>query len=131
MASSLTATDADRVRYAPPAAASDSCAECGSALTGPYCAQCGQRAAAPDDLTLARFARAAAQEVSGTDARLIASLWALVRRPGLLTREFLDGHRRRWASPVQLFLLASAAYLFVGMPRGCVPRPSGRSSSRS
>lgn len=92
------------------------CAECGAALVGPYCAQCGQRAPGPDDLTLGRFARAAAEEVSGTDARLVASLWALVRSPGRLTREFVDGHRRRWASPVQLFLLASAAYFFVGMP---------------
>lgn len=89
------------------------CAECDLPLLGPYCHRCGQRLAPEDDLTLGRFVRAGVHEVSGFDARLVRSLWALVRAPGRLTREFVEGHRRRWVSPLQLYLLVSAAFFLL------------------
>lgn len=38
---------------------------------------------------------------------------ALVQRPGMLTREFLEGRRARFLSPLRLYLLASLAYFVL------------------
>jgi hypothetical protein len=96
---------------APPVAR---CAECEATLIGPYCHACGQPRRRPDDLTLRRFLRAGAHEVSGVDTKLVRSLAALVRHPGRLTREFLAGRRGRWVGPLQLYLLVSATFFLVG-----------------
>jgi hypothetical protein len=38
---------------------------------------------------------------------------ALVRSPGLLTREFLEGRRARYLSPLRLYLMASLVYFLI------------------
>lgn len=98
---------------APPAEPrSPVCLNCGTALTGPFCAQCGQRDIPPypsvRELVIDAF-----WELSGWDGRFAATVRALVRHPGMLTREFLEGRRARYLSPLRLYLMASLAYFVV------------------
>jgi Protein of unknown function (DUF3667) len=37
----------------------------------------------------------------------------LIRRPGMLTREFLEGRRARYISPLRLYLVASLVYFLI------------------
>src|SRR5437763_7136925 len=82
------------------------CLNCGATLAGPFCAECGQRAIPPypsvRDLMVDAF-----WELSGWDGRFASTVRALLRRPGLLTLEFLNGRRARYLSPVRLYLMAS------------------------
>ena len=91
-----------------PAAAPDegsACPNCGAPVMGPYCARCGQETtiALP---TARTFLREAAGRYVALDGRLWRTLVALLV-PGLLTREYLAGRRRRYVRPGRLFLVLS------------------------
>jgi hypothetical protein len=88
------------------------CLNCGAGLTGPFCAECGQRAAPPHP-TLRELGGEAFAELSGWDGKVAETMRALIRRPGKLTREFLEGRRARYVSPLRLYLTCSVIYFLV------------------
>lgn len=53
------------------------------------------------------------KETFELDGRVALTLRALFRHPGLLTSEFLDGRRRRFTSPLRLYLVISIAFFVV------------------
>jgi hypothetical protein len=95
------------------------CRNCRAVATGNYCPDCGQetRVALP---TAREFLREAAGRLVAIDGRLWRTMFALLVRPGFLTREYLSGRRRRYVRPARLFvllsLLAFAVVGFVGSP---------------
>src|SRR5688572_6197928 len=82
------------------------CPECGEELLGAYCHRCGESAPDPGRVTTRRYLRSLAHELLDVDSKTLRTLVDLVRRPGLLTAEYLAGHTRRYLSPVRLFLIA-------------------------
>ena len=91
---------------------SPACLNCGAVLTGPYCSQCGQRDIPPYP-SVRELVVDAFWELSGWDGRFANTVRALFRRPGMLTREFLEGRRARYLSPLRLYLMASLAYFVI------------------
>lgn len=91
---------------------STTCLNCGAPLNGRFCANCGQRDIPPYP-SVRELATDAFAEFSGWDGRLAATLRGLVEHPGLLTREFLEGRRARYISPVRLYLTASVVYFVL------------------
>jgi hypothetical protein len=103
VAADAPAATADAESRAPAAAR---CRNCGAAIAGNYCAHCGQETAA--ELPPAgRFLREAAGRYVALDGRLWRTLGALLFRPGFLTREYLEGRRRRYVRPSRLFVVLS------------------------
>jgi hypothetical protein len=88
------------------------CLNCGAALSGPFCAQCGQRAI-PAYPTMRELVGDAWHEWSGYDGRVVRTFLTLLRAPGALTVEALEGHRARYVSPVRLYLVASLVYFLL------------------
>ena len=88
------------------------CLNCGAPLAGAFCADCGQRDIPPYPSVRELIVDAAA-EFSGWDGRLAPSLRDLILRPGMLTREFLEGRRVRYISPLRLYLMASLVYFLL------------------
>ena len=82
------------------------CRNCGSVAAGAYCSACGQetRTRLP---TFMQFMRDAAGRYVALDGKWWKTLGALIVRPGLLTREYIAGRRRRYVRPSRLFLVAS------------------------
>jgi len=79
---------------------------------GPFCQDCGQRHR--DGLpTLREFAREALAGALELDAPFLASIRLLVRRPGALTVAYWEGRYSTYASPVKLYVVASAIYFVV------------------
>lgn len=128
-------------------ARSPACLNCGAPLPGTFCAECGQRDIPPYP-SVRELAVDAVTEFSGWDGRLAATLRALLRRPGMLTREFLEGRRARYISPLRLYLTASLVYfvlaasapdvrldsgktLFAGLRVGATGTNDARSASRA
>ena len=92
---------------------SPTCLNCGAPLAGgQFCQVCGQRDIPPYP-SVRELALDAFSEFSGWDGRLAATLRSLVQHPGLLTREFLEGRRARYISPVRLYLGASVLYFLL------------------
>jgi hypothetical protein len=118
--------ESDVARPAPLSAAaqtpqeqSSACLNCGATLSGPFCAACGQRDIPPypsvRELVIDAF-----WELSGWDGRFASTVRELFRHPGTLTREFLEGRRARYLSPLRLYLMASLVYFLAA---AAAPKP--------
>lgn len=82
------------------------CRNCGAPAPAAYCPQCGQETQARLP-KFTQFMREAAGRYVALDGRLWKTLGALLFRPGLLTREYLAGRRKRYIRPARLFLVTS------------------------
>ena len=94
---------------AAPGAAGARCDNCGASVPGRYCGNCGQRLEPPVH-SLWHFLTVAFEDVTHADSRLWRTLWALLFKPGFLTREFLCGRRARYLPPVRLYLVLSVVF---------------------
>ncbi len=90
------------------------CANCDAELAGEYCHACGQHAAEADDLAVGPLVRHFTHELLHLDFKTLHTLRALLT-PGFLTREFLEGRRRRYLSPLKLYFVCAAVF-FVTAP---------------
>jgi hypothetical protein len=98
------------------------CLNCSAVLRGPFCASCGQRAVPPEP-TVKELIGEAWQELSGYDGRIMATLRGLVR-PGFLTREYVNGRRAHYLSPLKTYLTVSVVYFLIAaaVPQQAVAR---------
>jgi hypothetical protein len=91
------------------------CISCGAPLAGRYCSACGELDPRERRLTLDAFVAESFRAVTDLDGSTLRSVATLFRRPGLLVREYLEGRRRPYLSPIQLFFLANLLF-FVAVP---------------
>jgi hypothetical protein len=90
---------------------SEQCQNCGEPAAA-YCGACGQRNydhRVPFWQLLGEFI----VEIVDLDSRVARTLVTLVRRPGRLTREWAQGRRTAYSSPIKLYLATSFLYFFV------------------
>ncbi|NBW74686.1 MAG: DUF3667 domain-containing protein [Sphingomonadaceae bacterium] len=94
------------------------CLNCGAPLIGSHCHQCGQ--AAHVHKTLAAFFHDLLHGVFHFEGKTWRTLPLLAWRPGRLTREYIDGRRASYVSPIALFLfvvfLTFAVFNLLGSP---------------
>jgi hypothetical protein len=92
--------------------APQNCRNCGAPVDGAYCATCGQETALRLP-TLREFVREAAGRYVALDGRFWRTVFAMLARPGFLTREYLAGRRRRYIRPARLYLFATLIFFAV------------------
>lgn len=90
------------------------CKNCGTELQGVYCHNCGQYA---KDLKQS-FGCYIMEYLSNTynlDGRIFQTIWLLFRKPGFLTKEFLQGKINSYVHPLKLnmFLLLVVMMVFA------------------
>jgi len=88
------------------------CENCGNEVSQRYCGACGQRLDPPVH-SLWHFSQIATEDLTHADSRVWRTLWALLFKPGHLTREFLGGRRARYLPPVRLYLVLSVVFFLV------------------
>lgn len=87
------------------------CLNCGAELSGEYCSACGQKKLDPRDLSVKRFGGHLVDELTDLQSnKILRTLSTLLFRPGLLTSEYLAGRKKRYITPVRLYLTFSAIY---------------------
>ena len=88
------------------------CPNCNTPADALYCPNCGQK-----NIDLQRplyeLLKEVAYETFDLDGRALRTVVTLLRRPGVLTSEFLAGHRRRYTPPFRLYLVISLLFFFV------------------
>jgi len=93
------------------------CLNCGTALIGAHCHACGQQAHL--HRTAGAFLHDLLHGALHFEGRTWATLPMLVRRPGQLTRRYIEGERTRFVSPMGLFLftifIMFAAFQIAGI----------------
>jgi hypothetical protein len=94
------------------------CLNCGTALAGSHCHTCGQ--AAHVHRTLGAFFHDLLHGVFHFEGKIWRTLPMLAWNPGKLTREYIDGRRASYVSPIALFLfvvfLTFAVFNAIGNP---------------
>ena len=103
---------------------SAACLNCGAPLEGPYCSRCGQRALPPHPTTRELVGDSYAALV-GWDGKLVATIRLLLFSPGELTRVLLAGQRKKYVSPVRLYLACSLVYFAVAAAAPMPPVTAG------
>lgn len=91
---------------------SQNCLNCGTKLTGQYCGQCGQRATSRF-ISIFELLRDAFGDLFELDSRLWRTLAPLLVRPGLLTKDYLEGRRARYMPPFRMYLVLSLLFFVV------------------
>jgi len=88
------------------------CANCETPLQGTYCYNCGQLA---EDFhrNSWHLLVEAVESLLHLDGRLFKTLPNLLRRPGQLTRDYLNGKRAWQVQPFRMFLVILLVVLFV------------------
>jgi hypothetical protein len=81
---------------------------CGAALGGPYCAACGQRSR-EGRITARHVAAQVAGELSPVDRGIVFTFLGVLRRPGVVARDYVEGRTVRYVGPVKYFLLLVGA----------------------
>lgn len=88
------------------------CRNCNTELLDQYCHHCGQK-----DVDLGKpfkhIVISLLDNWFSLDNKLLRSIPPLLLKPGFLSREFIQGKRVRYSSPLKLFLFASLAYFFL------------------
>lgn len=78
------------------------CLNCGAVLVGSHCHECGQ--AAHVHRTISAFFHDLLHGVFHFEGKIWRTVPMLVWHPGRLTREYIDGRRASYVSPIALFL---------------------------
>ena len=89
------------------------CPNCGTTLAGPWCYACGQKG---EDYhrSIWLLVAEAFEGLTHLDGRLWTTLPRLLVRPGMLTRDYLDGHRASQLPPFRMFLVVLILVFFAG-----------------
>jgi hypothetical protein len=88
------------------------CRNCGTQAPLKFCPECGQETTLHPP-TLGEFLHEFVGHYVALEGALWRTLGLLLRRPGRLTREYLDGRRRRYVLPLRLYLTASFLFFLV------------------
>lgn len=80
------------------------CLNCGTMLIGSHCHACGQ--AAHVHKTIGAFFHDLLHGVFHFEGKIWRTVPALALRPGRMTREYIDGRRASYVSPIALFLFS-------------------------
>ena len=75
-------------------------------MAGAFCSSCGQGHV--ERITLSTFAHELAGQFLEVDRGLLHTFVDLLRRPGTMIREYIQGRRRSYTSPLAYILIATA-----------------------
>jgi len=89
------------------------CLNCGTSIKGNFCNQCGQHVRDNTDRSMGRLFGEVLSNIFFFDNRFFISVWYLFRFPGRMAIEFLEGKRKKFISPITLFLFFNLIYFFV------------------
>lgn len=87
------------------------CTDCGEPTNGNFCANCGQ----PTHVhrSLLHLGEEVLHGVMHFDGRVFRTLPLLISNPGRLTREWIEGKRTRYVSPLAIFLFTIFLMFFA------------------
>src|SRR5262245_30635748 len=94
--------------------ASPPCPTCGAIVDGRFCGNCGEKRITTDDYSITHFAEHILESLTHFDFKSLRALKTLVTQPGRLTRDYLDGRRRSYIGPIQLFVIVNIVFALIG-----------------
>lgn len=98
----------------------EQCPNCATPLIGEFCHACGQRRVRR--LTVAEFVDEVLRRVFRFDRALAHTFWRLLRAPGRLAADYLEGRRHGILDPIHYFISSVfIQFLIAAFTRAIVP----------
>ncbi len=92
------------------------CLNCGVELgSSIYCSNCGQKSSTKRLVTFDVLTEAW-ESFTSIDNRWYQTFVGLIRSPGSLTTDYVEGKRKRFAGPLQYFIVVFALVVLIGSP---------------
>ncbi len=91
---------------------SKKCPTCSKPFNTPYCPHCGERRLTEKDSSISVLVKDALSFLFDADGKLIKSVKTFALKPARYTQEYINGARKKYISPIKLFLIANAFYFF-------------------
>lgn len=86
------------------------CPTCGAPRSTRFCPECGERPPNPRDLTVRGLIGQVGASFTSIDGRLLRSFRCLLTSPGALTVAYVEGRRKPFIGPFELFLIANVVF---------------------
>ena len=86
------------------------CLNCTPSFSGNFCNHCGEKVINPADRSLKRLIFQLGELLFNLDNKFLRSIKALTLRPGKLSYHFSFGPRKRFLSPMSIFIILSVLY---------------------
>ncbi|HEY6064396.1 MAG TPA: DUF3667 domain-containing protein, partial [Chitinophagaceae bacterium] len=83
------------------------CKNCGEELHGTYCSHCGQKAR-EERITFRFIWTEAIHFFTHIEHGFLFTSWSMLVRPGATVKNFIEGKRKPYQSPVSYFLVWTA-----------------------
>jgi hypothetical protein len=93
------------------------CKNCGQTFDSKFCPSCGQTANI-HRVTFKHFFHELFHAFTHADKGILLLAKELIKRPGHIAREWLDGKRKRYFNPLSFLVLTTAFYAFVSYHSG-------------
>jgi len=86
------------------------CKSCGNEFQGLYCNLCGEKVIEPKDRSFSVFLSNVLIATTIVDNKFVKSLVLTIKKPGFLSREYVDGRRVHYMRPLQMFFILNLVY---------------------
>ena len=94
------------------------CKSCGTRFQGRFCNNCGEKVYHPHDKSFSHFLEEAFHFITHFDTKIFRSLRLMFTKPGFLALECCEGKRRKYISPVSMFMIGVVIYLLFPVLQG-------------
>lgn len=88
------------------------CLNCNAEVQGRYCHICGQENVDTYE-TAWHLVTHFFQDITHYDGKFISTIRYLVTKPGFLTKEYINGRRASYLSPVRMYIFSSALFFLI------------------
>jgi hypothetical protein len=88
------------------------CLNCGATVAGRYCQDCGQENIIPHQNFIS-LTKHFVYDIFHFDGKFFDTLGHLIRRPGIITKEYVSGKRNKYLDPIRMYLFTSAVFFLT------------------
>lgn len=88
------------------------CKNCGALTNGLYCSNCGQKPV-PERITFHYIWHEIVHFFTHTEKGFFFTSWNLLKTPGLVVKDFIDGRRKNYQKPVSYYLIWIGLYSLI------------------
>jgi hypothetical protein len=86
------------------------CKSCDNQFNGNYCNNCGEKEIKPKDRTLKHLLSQIVNAFTFADGKFLNTLKSITLRPGRFSKDYVEGKRVKYMTPVSIFFLANLIY---------------------
>ena len=94
------------------------CQNCGNTFVGKYCNSCGQQYLGHDDKSFLHLIEEVLHFITHFEGSFWLTLKTLLIHPGVLSKEYCAGKRKKYFRPLSFFMLIVVFYLVFPILQG-------------